>query len=464
MARARRGILLLFCVLGGLPGIASAHEIAGRFEAPIPLGLLFAGAGVTVALTAVFLTFTDERLVQTSRETHLRTFPSGVARPLRYVSRGVFFVAFGLAIVFGFVGRQVPAENFAIAFVWAVWLKGIAIFSAVFGSPWRVLSPWQAVYDGLTRLEGDAIALLEEYPDRLGEWPAVAGFLLWVGILQDLTVVPRSPQQTALFLLLYTTVMLGGGLLYGYEWFQRADALSVLYRLFGRVSPVKMSETEDGAHEVLLRFPWDDCTSPVRDVSTGVFIVATVFTVSFDGFTSTPAYQTLFFALRDAFGTRGGLPIVLYLGGFTGFVSIFTVVTVLAERAAGHTPGEWTDAVLVFVPTVIPIAVAYETAHNYPFVVTAIGQLIGILLSTVLGGPIPEIDILAWLSLSAYWWSQVLLIVVGHLVAVFAAHTVAITRYPTATTARRAHGLLVILMVGYTVLSLWIISRPIVSG
>ncbi|EMA49977.1 hypothetical protein C451_18023 [Halococcus thailandensis JCM 13552] len=46
---------------------------------------------------------------------------------------------------------------------------------------------------------------------------------------------------------------------------------------------------------------------------------------------------------------------------------------------------------------------------------------------------------------------------------VVAAHAVSVGRYETLSRARRAHLPLVALMVGYTVLSLWIISRPVVS-
>lgn len=77
--------------------------------------------------------------------------------------------------------------------------------------------------------------------------------------------------------------------------------------------------------------------------------------------------------------------------------------------------------------------------------------------------PADPIAVLDWLSLPAFWGSQVLLVVVGHIVAVVAAHAVAVERSPTLAAARRTHLPLVVLMVGYTVLSLWIISRPVVS-
>jgi ABC-type amino acid transport system permease subunit len=49
-------------------------------------------------------------------------------------------------------------------------------------------------------------------------------------------------------------------------------------------------------------------------------------------------------------------------------------------------------------------------------------------------------------------------------IAVVAAHRVALARTETAGQARRIHVPLVVLMIGYTVLSLWIVSRPIATG
>jgi hypothetical protein len=57
--------------------------------------------------------------------------------------------------------------------------------------------------------------------------------------------------------------------------------------------------------------------------------------------------------------------------------------------------------------------------------------------------------------------SQVALVVAGHLVAVVAAHRVATRRYGDGRAARRGHAPFVLVMVGYTVLSLWIVSRPL---
>ena len=462
MGRARRLLITIFFVAMVIPGTASAHELSERFTAPLPLELLFGGAAVTVGITAVLLAFTVSEAPTEGSTRALATIPPWVARVICSIGRVVFFTVFILTIVVGLIGKQAQAENFATIFLWPVWLKGLALLVALIGSPWLILSPWKALYDGLTRLEGEAIAVLGKYPSWLGVWPALGGFLVWIGIIENVTVVPRSPRLTALLLTAYTVAMLVGGLAFGRQWFRQADALAVLYRLFGRVAPITFESTTSGEYRMRIRWPWLGCLRPVVGIAAAAFVIATVYTVSFDGFTSTPEYQTLLFTVRDALGIRQSVSVFLYLVGFVGFVVVFLAVAYITQRLAGRPGSEWQSSVLAFAPTVLPIAVAYEIAHNYPYVLANAGRLPAVLWSFAGLGHGPAIDPLVWLSVSAYWWSQVLLIVIGHIVAVIAAHYVAVSRYPTATAARRGHVPLTLLMIGYTVLSLWIISRPIV--
>ncbi|EMA50491.1 MULTISPECIES: hypothetical protein [Halococcus] len=457
----RRSIVTVWLALVGVVGVASGHQVANsRFAAPIPLTFLFGGAGVTVAATALWLGVTAET-VSTARAWRSRfRIPDGIATGLRYGARAVFFAGFLVTVLHGLLGPQVDAENFATVFTWAVWLKGVGLLSILVGSPWRVLSPWRTLYDGLVRLEGREIAAVGAYPSWLGHWPAFFGFVVGIGIVENLTVIPRSPAATAVIVAGYAAAMVLGGVAFGNEWFRHADALSVLYRLFGRVAPVGFVGT-DGGYRLTLRPPWAGCTQRVRDVALVAFVVATVYTVSFDGFTSTATYQTVLFDLRDALASGPTTSVLVYAVGLCGFVAVFVAVSAVMASVADES-GAWRETALAFAPTVLPIAAAYEVAHNYPFVIENVGRLAAIGWSITVA-PIDPIDSLEWLTLQAFWGSQVLLIVVGHVIAVVAAHHVALDRYGTLSRARRTHLPLVVLMVGYTVLSLWIISRPVVA-
>lgn len=439
--------------------VVAAHDVGGtRFDSPIPLPVLFLGAGATVGLTAAWLG-RGEELIPTETRTVSR-LSAETLRWLRIVGRVGFSAVVVFVIIRGLVGRQVAAENAATVFVWPLWLKGLGLVAILVGSPWRALSPWRGVHAVLEVLEGGRVRL-RAYPESLGVWPAVVGFIAIVGVVENLTVLPRSPQLTAGLVALYAVVMVLGGAFFGRTWFRHADFFEVLYRQFGRVAPIHISPREHG-YAIETRFPWTACTTPASESGLLVFIVAMVYTVSFDGFTSTPEYQQLLFVVRDALNTGALTGVVLYIVGLVGFVLSFVGAAAAVERiGATGTPAIATAR--AFAPTVVPIAVAYELAHNYPYVLRNLGQAVELGLR-VFGSGQTTVSVLGWLSLPVFWGSQVLLIVLGHVVAVVAAHEVAVRRYGTLDRARRAHLPLVVVMVGYTVLSLWIISRPVISG
>lgn len=451
--------LVVWCGYYALVGAASAHTIGrSRFGAPLPLALLYAGAGGTVVLTAVWLGVTDGETTHAHPRTVGALSPSA-GTALRGVGRVSFFALFVAALGHGFAGRQVAAENLATVFVWPIWLKGVGLLAILFGSPWRVLSPWESLYDLLVALEGEELAMAGSLPSWLGAWPAVVGFVVGIGVVENLTIIIRSPRMTVLLVASYTLVMLIGAVAFGREWFERADTLTVLYGLFARVAPILFQQTETGGYRVRFRTPWAGCTTPVAGVSLVIFVIAAVYTVSFDGFSESTAYQTILFGTRELLGIGPLVSLLVYLTGLLAFVGSFALAAVAVEALATGDATDWIATARAFAPTVVPIAAAYEVAHNYPFVLRNVGQLLTITLEFVGGGG-TTISLLGWLSVPVFWGSQVLLIVGGHVVAVVAAHRVAVDRYETLTLARRGHLPLVVVMVGYTVLSLWIVSRP----
>jgi len=441
-------------------GTARAHGVGGtRFDAPIPIDLLFLGAAATVGFTAVWLALTGRRSDQ-PRRIRIGTLPPGVTSALAVAARIAFLIAVAAVFYAGFFGPRVPAENVATVFVWPVWVRGLALVAIVAGSPWRLLSPWLTAYEAFSRLEGSDVALLGAYPAWLREWPALAFFVAGIGVLENLTVVPRSPRFTATVVALYAVVMLVGGVCFGREWFRNADAFDVFYRLLGRVAPLDVTVDSGGYLRVDLTPPWRGATRPVSSSVVAGFVVATVYTLTFDGFSSTPEYQALLFDARDLLGMGPEVSLLLYVAGFLAFLVAFALVVVAIGSLVED--GESRRAVAVaFAPTILPISAAYEVAHNYPYALRNVAQLATVASSHVRPSPwTPEP--LWWLTLPAFWWSQVALIVGGHLVAVVAAHGVATRRYASDSAVRRTHVPMTGLMITYTVLSLWVVSRQVV--
>ena len=320
------GLLFGVFYLGLLPGTARAHEISDeKFAAPLPLSLLLAGAGITVALTAALLALSDSNPVPRAAERPLLTVPASLWSRLRDFSAVLFTGIIVGIVAVGIVGRQVPNENVATVFTWGVWIHGLALVAIVAGNTWPVLSPWRLVYQGLTALEGRDIAVVGGSRAPRAAWPALGGFLVLVGVIENLTVVPRSPRLTAAVVAGYGLVILGGAVLFGTRWFEIADPLEVLYDLLGRVSPIAVLPHDEEEVSLSVRLPWQATTNPITDTPIIAFVVAMVYTVSFDGFIQTRAFQSLLFAARDALGTGEGTGLLLYLAGFCGFVIAFVV-------------------------------------------------------------------------------------------------------------------------------------------
>ena len=62
---------------------------------------------------------------------------------------------------------------------------------------------------------------------------------------------------------------------------------------------------------------------------------------------------------------------------------------------------------------------------------------------------------------STVWYAQVVLIVIGHVIAVYLAHLRAGERFRTAQRALLSQYPMLLLMVLYTMTSLWILAQPI---
>jgi hypothetical protein len=122
----------------------------------------------------------------------------------------------------------------------------------------------------------------------------------------------------------------------------------------------------------------------------------------------------------------------------------------------------------LFVLSLVPIAIAYHLAHYISLLLTA-GQFIIPLASDPLGRgwdlfgtTLYRIDI-GIVDAQFVWYLSVAAIVTGHIVAVWAAHVTAFLTFPDSVSARRSQYPMLVLMIFYTMLSLWIVAQPIVE-
>ncbi len=118
--------------------------------------------------------------------------------------------------------------------------------------------------------------------------------------------------------------------------------------------------------------------------------------------------------------------------------------------------------------SLVPIAIAYQVAHYYTYLLIQGQGMISHLSDpfgwgwNLFGTAGYEIEPVI-VDAAFVWYSQVALIVAGHVVAVYLAHLTSVRFYATPGKALRSQLPMLALMIFYTISSLWILSQPIVE-
>ncbi len=283
-------------------------------------------------------------------------------------------------------------------------------------------------------------------------------------------------------------------------WLRYADPFSTAFGILARFAPTEIRATDpDACRRCALpcagrdgvcvdcgecfdrtapgRREWNLCPFAAgllhtADVTPSMvaFVLLLLSTVTFDGFTTTPAWAGLEGALYAALEPLGEARLtVIGTLGLLVFPLVFVLVYLAFVRWMAWmaddqlTPG---TVARLFVLSLVPIAIAYHLAHYFTYVLIQ-GQLLIRLASDPLGlgwnvfGTAryrPDIGIV---GARAVWYTTVVAIVLGHVIAVWVAHVVALREYRDRRAALRSQLPMLVLMVGYTVASLWIIAQPI---
>jgi hypothetical protein len=118
--------------------------------------------------------------------------------------------------------------------------------------------------------------------------------------------------------------------------------------------------------------------------------------------------------------------------------------------------------------SLVPIALAYHLAHYLSYL-AIVGQYIIPIVSdpfglgwNLFGTRLYVVDI-SVVNARMVWYTSVIAIVAGHIIAVWLAHVMALRTFASNRTALLSQIPMLLLMVGYTMLSLWILAQPVVE-
>ena len=482
---------LAIALTGG--AAARAHGFGERYDLPLPLALYVGGAGAAVALSfAAVAAFSrgGDGVGQYPRLNLLRTPLRVLALPWALgVVKAAGVGLFALYLWAGFFGAERPTENLAPVLTWVGFWVGLTYVSAFVGNLWTLLNPWRSLFgwaDALSRRAlGRPLGLARPYSAQLDAWPAVALFAVfaWVEIVDSQSAIPN---RLAVLALLYSAVTLGGMFWFGRDaWLRRGEVFSIVFGFMARFS---LTETRAGAavddyaayaaappHEREWNLRWwgSGLLSVDRpSASEAALLVFVLASVTFDGLTETPAWVRFAVWGQDVFGAFASNPFVaaetfgLLVAPLVFAGAYFGAAWGMARLGGANSAGE---IALAFVYSLVPIALAYHVAHFLSFLLIQ-GQLLIPIASdplgqgwNLLGTAAYEVDV-GIINARAAWAVSVGAIVAGHAAAVFTAHFYALRAFPTRRQAVRSQYPMLALMVGYTMISLWIVAQPITEG
>jgi hypothetical protein len=425
---------------------------AGRDPVSAPAWLFLLTGGAAVGASFLLASFVTDRSLINAIHGWSRSLAIP-ARLLRVLGRLVGLLALTSILAVGWVGPVTGVRNLAVLLVWVAWWGGVVALTYLVGNVWPALNPFRTLVDG-ARWAADRVGVgMLRYPDRLGVWPSVAGLLVlvWVEVTAPLA---DDPALLATVVAGYGAVTVAGGAAIGRTWFDRVDPVSRLLAAYGRVAPV--ARTDDGWS---LHLPGTRLSDRVTvGLDETAFIVAVLYVTTYDGLVATGPWAA---AVERAVGL-GAPPIFIYSSSYLVGFGVALGAYLIAARAARRFAVTYCSPATLasrFAPPLLAIAAGYHLAHNI-LTVLALSPALASVVAAPLAPPQspPTLVLPNWLQSV-----EIAAILAGHVLAVWVAHAAAYAVFPDRLQAVRSQYGVTVAMVGFTMLSLWIVSEPYVA-
>lgn len=375
-------------------------------------------------------------------------------------------LALGAVVLVGLEGPTMGTANLAVLLSFVGLRAALPMVAFLLVDPWPTLDPFRTLANGasgiLIRVRGSRSStenrrdLREtgpfEYPSRLASWPAVFGLaaLVWLELLFPVTT---DPSLLALLALGYAGYVVVGSVLFSPAvWVRHADPLATLFRLYGAVAPI---QRRDGEFRLVVPGSQLRDDDVVTDASEIAFVLLLVWELTFNGFVVTsPGVRTIEAVVGSGLPVSAAYLLVL-AGGYALVLGLYALATHASRRLA---PTYLAERVLArrFAPPLLAIAAGYHLAHYVGFAVSLAPATLDA-AANPLSPPVNPT------TLALPGWMGALEIgtlLLGHLLAIWAAHAVAYNVFPGRLQAVRSQYPFVALMVAYTAVSLWLLTMP----
>lgn len=440
----KKVLLLILIFSFSYPIRVFAHGVGQVYALPVPLKYYLIGAGLAVAFSFFVIAFFIHRAPQSRSNITLPTrWMAWLIRVLKGVSVGLLI----LTVITGVIGSQNPMENFTPVFFWVYFIIGMGLLSIFVGNlwdkinPWRTLNKWAGFTPGKKKLPGivGVILLLA---------------LFWFELVSGVSFVPRV---VGMLLAVYTVVNMIMSTYYS-NWYKDGEVFSVLFGFVGNIARYKIGD--DNISVILNRDKQQQGAWWLLGTASVLLAGA-----SFDSVKETVMWfnflERLGLASNSLFAPTLGILLSLapFLLAYLGAIWIMKKL-VRSELSVS-------DLAMYFVWSLIPIAFGYTLAHNFALTIVTGPQLLA-LISDPFGfgwnifgtAKLAHMNVL--LGARTVWFIEIGFIIAAHIGGVLYAHLLALNVFKSPQLALKSQYPLAALMVGFTVVTLWLLSQPLV--
>lgn len=407
------------------------HGIASRSDLPLPFSSVVVGAALVLLITFYVLFFAWKRPKYAEDDATAMPRLTRVVDSLafRVISRtlvAALWLLAAVALVFGPDRIDNPAVGFTYVWLWV----GLVVLAVFTGRSHRFTNPVRA-------LNGFHKASAGDQPgSRLPGAFALLGFLTLELVFPNATTLPVLRAAAALWLLWVVV-----GHFARPQWIERADPFEVYA---STVAPMSPWRRRGG---VIHRMnPLRNLASLTPPKDTWAVACVLLGGTAFDAMSNTPWWQRM--------AQTSSIPHLALPGlGLLGVVALVTALYAGGAKALDEGDG-LRSTMNRLSPGLVPLIVGYCFAHYGTYFYLE-GQRTAIWFNDPLGSganwfgfaeAAPNVAVFAFPTFVA--WSQVLLIVLGHVVGVLVTHDVAL-RSPNGRQMRLQLPLLLV-MVGFT--------------
>ncbi len=409
-----------------LPALVSAHGVGQVYTLPIPLKYYLSAAGLAVAFSFfLFAIFTNNQKEYLVKE---KVFHLSWVRIFVNLCRIAILLFIGLAIILGIFTNS----NFTPVFFWVYFLIGFGVLSVMVGNLWYKINPWKTLYNLLISAKD------QKASKTISPWVGVS-LLVGVFWLELASGVSFKPQIIGFVLLLYTFANLILARVYS-NWFTEGEVFAVYFGYIGKLAYLNIGQDSKSIIYSPLRLRLQQTVGSWPNLALACLLLAGT---SYDSFKETVIwFNWLKYLHFSVVYLRIPNTIGLFLSPLP-FLILYLIAVWIMTKLVGNKQ-DWKQSSKLFVFSLIPIAFGYTLAHNFSLAIITATKII--------------------LSAKVIWFIEIGFVVIAHILGTWYAHVLAMNNFPDTKTVLKSQYPMLVLMVCFTVLTLWLLSQPLVVG